>query len=125
MDAEIDDLERALDALLRTMTAEDDKPADGPVEIVVVTAASLMAAGRMSRLDLDISDLKRRPLRAACRQAVRRIGEHLFKVTGSTDAMSDILERVCDMDPPRYGHRASIVDHAWDGLGTDSDRWCC
>lgn len=125
MSAEIEELERALDALLRTMTAEDDKPADGPVRIVTVTAASLMAAGRMSRLDLDIADLKRRPVRAACRQAVRRIGEHLFQVMGDTDAMSDLLERVCDMDPPRYGHRASIVDHAWDGIGAGSDRWCC
>lgn len=125
MSAEIEELERALDALLRTMTAEDEKPVDGQIGIVMVTAASLQAAARMTRLDMDVADLKRRPLRAACRQAVRRIGEHLFQVTGCTDAMSDVLERVCDMDPPKYGHRASIVDHAWDGLGAGSDRWCC
>ena len=117
--------ERALDALLRACIAADHAEEPRSPEIVAVTAESLAVAARMTRLDLDVADLARRPVRAACRQAIRRIGEHLFVTLGGTARMSDLAERVAGMDPARYGYRAVIIDHAWDGIGTDTDRWCC
>ena len=127
MSAETEGLERALDVLLTAMLEEDRKLAEtagaSSFKAHVFTAADLQRAARLTRLEMDVTDLQRQPVRAACRQAVRRIGEHLFKILGSTDGMREVLERAADMVPEQYGHRASIVDHAWDGIGSDSDRW--
>ena len=125
---DLESLERALDALLTAIITEDWKvreAAAGPANIVAaaVTAESLERAGRMTRLDLDVADLVRNPVRAACRQAVRRIGERLFKVCGTISGMSQVAERVAAWDPPQYGMRAAIIDHAWDGVGEGTNRW--
>ncbi len=127
MSSDLDGLERALDALLATIIEEDRKAREAPIGALiaeVVTAESLERVGRMTRLDLDVADLARGPVRAACRQAVRRIGEHLFKVLGTTSAMSGLAERVAAWEPKQYGMRVSIIDHAWDGIGNGVDRWC-
>ncbi len=76
-----------------------------------------------SREDAEVSEILDDPVGAACHHAVRRLGEHLYDLTKSTDAMSDVLERVADRDPSRYSLRATIIDKTWNGIGAGQDRW--
>ena len=124
MDIEIDGVERALDALLRAMIAEDDKRTAVDFKVTVFTAADLRNVKFPTRAEMDVKAIVDEPVRAACKQAVRKLGEWLFKLLGSTDAMSDLCERVADMDPPRWGYRVDIIDKTWDGIGNERDRWC-
>ena len=119
------DVERALDALLQASIADDEMQPAGPIKATPFDWEAMERAVQMTRLDREIADLKRRPLRAAYRQAIRRIGQHVYGITGSTDGMRDVLERVAAMDPKREGYRATIMDHAWDGIGEGEDRWWC
>lgn len=124
---EIEDIERTLSVLVSAMVTEDRKPVEATAPVALraepVTAESLERAARMTRLDLDVSDLLRGPVRAACRQAVRRLGERVYLIVGKAGHMSDVLERVADMVPAQYSHRATIIDSAWNGIGSGDDRW--
>ena len=77
-------------------------------------------------LDLDemaFESLTADPIRWGLRTCMKRLGEVLFSITGSTEKMQPVLERVASRDPESYGRRASIIDKAWDGIGNDRDRW--
>lgn len=119
------EVERALDALLRASIADDEAQPRGPLTATPMDWTRLEAAARMTRLERDVADLKRRPLRAAYRQAIRRLGQHVFDTVGSVGGMRDVLERVAEMDPSRDAYRANIMDHAWDGVGEGEQRWWC
>ena len=120
---ETEAVERALDVLLRAMIDEDGKRVPNVDCTVVFLASNLQHMKLPTRTEMDVKAIVDEPVRAACKQAVRKLGEHLFKALGNTEAMSDLLERVADMDPPRYSYRAGIMDKAWDGIGNERDRW--
>ena len=124
MNVEIEAVERALDTLLRTMIDLDGKRTPADFKVEVFTAADTRTMKFPTRTERDVKALVDEPVRAACKQAVRKLGEHLFKVLGSTDAMGTLCERVADMDPPRWGYRVDIMDKTWDGIGNETDRWC-
>ncbi len=76
-----------------------------------------------SQEECELSSIVRDPQRYALRAGVRTVGRQLFRLLNSTDALGDVLERVADLDPASYGRRASLMDHAWNGIGSDTDRW--
>lgn len=128
MTTEPTEAERALDVLLRLAVdhqrARDAEAAPSPA----ITATPFVwrdPATLPTRVEREVTQLLRDPIGAACRQGIRRIGEHLFKTLDSTAGMSEAAENVAYLDPMHYGRRVSIVDHAWDGIGSDTDRWCC
>jgi len=51
--------------------------------------------------------------------AIRDLGALIVEMTGSTDAMRTIANRVCSLHPENAALRASVLDKAWDGIG----RW--
>jgi hypothetical protein len=122
----VEDIERivfALDDLLneivkRTQTrpASPNKSTATPIKIRTLDELA-------SREDAEVSEILDDPVGAACRHSIRRLGELLYDITKSTDAMSDVLERVADRDPSRYSLRATIIDKAWNGIGAGQDRW--
>lgn len=119
----LDEIEVTLDALLRAAIEDDAKRPSRPP--VVFSAADLGGGPIPTRLESDVRSLVTQPVGRACRQAIRRIGEHLFVTLGSTEPMAELVERVAAKDRKRYSHRISIIDHAWDGLGGGNDRWLC
>ena len=66
----------------------------------------------------------RDPVGRALRNGVRDIGRHIIEGTG-TRALEAVLEAVAKRDERNYGHRAGIMDHAFDGLGVGNDVWHC
>lgn len=126
MKADPTEAERALDVLLRFVI---EHPSAGkPSESATIAATPFVWRDPSSfptRAEREVTALLRDPVGAACRQGIRRIGEHLFKTLGGTAGMSTAAENAAAMDLAHYGRRASILDHAWDGIGTDADWWCC
>ncbi len=121
MTNDLKDVERALDDLLTAIVTEDSKPVEpSPVR---VGRALDPTARPLSRAESDLRALLREPVRTACKLAVRRLGERLFEILGSTNAMARCAERVAARDEADYQYRYDILDSAWDGIGAGNDRW--
>jgi len=57
------------------------------------------------------------PIGRSLREGVNMLGKALFALTGSTDVMQEVCDRVCDRDPANWGRRADIMSKRWDGIG--------
>jgi hypothetical protein len=62
-------------------------------------------------------DILEEPVRYALRNGMVLIGETLFQQTGSTAIMMKVLERLEDDFGEDGHHVASVLDHAFDGIG--------
>jgi hypothetical protein len=122
----VEDIERivfALDDLLNeTVKRTQTRPAS-PSKLTATSLKFRKVDELASREDAEVSEILDDPVGAACRHAIRRLGEHLYELARDTDAMADVLERVADRDPSRYSLRATILDKSWNGIGVGQDRW--
>ena len=122
VNTEIEDIARALDALLVAMMEDEAK--DAPVQLTALSARFANLSGPIpTRAEMELTQLLRQPVYFALRMAVRRLGERVFTVTGSTDGMREVADRIADMASKQSGRRLAMMDSAWDGVGSDSDRW--
>ena len=116
--ANIPKAERALDAIVSEMVRLDAQREREPI-----AARSLMgtpfdcARPVPTRQECIVAAILDEPIYGALRSAVRTIGEHLFEVCGGTEEMEAIMNRIADGRPHDGGRYASIMDHAWDGIG--------
>ena len=115
-------LEQALDALLTAMAEDEAKRSETTLGLVMVKPAHL-SGPVPTRSEMELAQILREPVYFACRMAVRRLGERTFTITGSTDGMRDVADRVAGQMPAQFGRRLSVLNSAWDGVGSDSDRW--
>ena len=118
--ADVAACERALDLLLRAIIRHDEERAAARVGPPVIRLFSFEGID-LTRLSFE--SLTDDPVRQALRRGVKAIGQELYRLGGGTGAMLQSLYRVCDLDPVTEGHRLSITDHAWDGIGSGPDRW--
>ena len=78
-----------------------------------------------TRAESALQALLRDPVAHALGTALSDLGRHLFSLTGSVEGMRAVCDRVADLDPERASHRISILDAAWDGIGSGDERWWC
>jgi len=115
----VDLIEKALDALLCALEQH-------PPRVTVQSAPSglvrmsdwIDSDADQSRLQAIIED----PIRAACEEQIRQLGQELFKIDGSTRLMSDVLERIA-ASPDSANHRMTKLDRAWNGIGKGGNIW--
>ncbi len=122
MNAETDRIEMALADLLAAAINDDARVTQVGSGRLAATPFRMPNRIR-TRAEIEISTLLNQPVGVACRLAVRRLGRHLFEVTESTDKMREVGERAADQDLQRYGRRVAMVDSAWAGIGSETDRW--
>ena len=118
-------IDDALDAVLVALLAHRARrAADAPPAPIRATPLRWHGDVREipTREDSEITALVADPVGAALRQAVRRLGKDLHG-HGGTATMRSAIGRVADRDPAKAGQRASIMDHAWDGIGEGTDHW--
>ena len=72
---------------------------------------------------MEAGQILQEPVYFACRLAVRRLGERLHAVAGGTNGMRDAAHRVANVHPARGAPILCMLESAWDGVGTDRDRW--
>jgi len=126
-------LEDALADLLAAVTAYDahqagalPPPRPSWPGSTLLSAADVVARLPRTPRDRLLDALASHPIRYALVQAIRRIGDELFRL-GGVALMEDVAERladrplVCDPDgsfaanPPRI---LGLLDHLWDGIGS-------
>ncbi len=118
--ARLSEVTDALDLVVAELVARrDDRPAAAKASF---DAAQLRFAG-CDRDEAALDDIVSDPVEWGMRAAVKAIGKHLHRITGSTNAMRGVAEAVCDRDPARRSRRMSAIAAAWDGIGTANDRW--
>lgn len=120
--AEIAQIERALSALLTAMQAEEARWPEPPLFHIRATPFDPSRPVK-TRAEMEVGQLLQEPVYFACRLAVRRLGERLHAVADGTDGMRRTAHRVADLHPVRGAPVLSILESAWDGVGTDDDRW--
>lgn len=121
----IADVEGALDALLSALIEQREQreaEADPAGTFEIITFSELMSTpSEVWKCRDFVAD----PIGRSLRRGIKEAGRHLYRLLGSTTAMGDVLERVAERNPRQYGRRASIIDHAWNGIGESDDRWWC
>jgi hypothetical protein len=107
---EVAAIEHALNRLLRGAIDEETyRQARGTA--LVLTRAELS-------METKTSELLRNPVGEACRMAIRKLGKRLYEL-GGLQLMTDVCDRVGDMDQAHSGQRIDIMDKRWDGIGSD------
>ena len=117
-------IENALDALLTSLLAERERKRQAPgpkPPLRAFSAAELAEMPILSDWEIRRERIIEDPLAGALELAIRELGEALF-AQGGVELMGNVLERVAGRHPKSYGHRASLVDHEWDGVG---EQWWC
>ncbi len=117
-------IEHALDMVLTKLLAERKRQREAPgpkPPLRAFSAAELAEMPLLSDREIRQARIIEDPLAGALELAIREVGEVLF-LRGGVDLMREVLERVASRHPKSYGHRASLVDHEWDGIG---GKWWC
>jgi hypothetical protein len=117
-------IENALDVLLTELLAERKRQREAPGQkppLRAFSAAELAAMPILSDREIRCKRIIEDPLAGALELAIRELGEALF-AQGGVELMGDVLDRVAGRHPKSFGHRASLVDHAWNGV---AEQWWC
>lgn len=124
MMTDVEKIENALDELLTAIIEHDVRRAK-LAQLQTPQIAETPVVGLMTKAvdEHDLGSLVQDPVRQALRYSVKRLGGHLFRLLGNTDAMRDVLERVAARDQRHYHQRANIMDKKWGGIGSGRDIW--
>jgi hypothetical protein len=85
-------------------------------ELEAICAAGLVGADP-DWLYLDV--VLENPVKRVLRVQLNDLSWRLFRGLGTTDGMCEIAEKAARPRAKGWGHRMSIVDHAWDGIGAE------
>ena len=111
---EVERIEAALADLLIEMHRQDAlaaKQKGHGGKLIVVCAADIAPTTRRQG---QIDALMDRSVRAACKNAIRLLGERLHELGLSLDEMQGVAEGAA----AGIGNRVNIIDKAWNGVGS-------
>ena len=86
----------------------------GPLRVVCAADVAPMTR-RQGQIDAVLDN----PVRAACKNAVRLLGERLHELGLDLDQMQVVAEWAATAKVRHFTKRINIIDKAWDGVG----RW--
>lgn len=116
---EAEQIEHALDALLTAAIAADRsspiRPERGMVSAGSLIKDTIERLTTWTKAQCAAEDLLSRPVAAACRTAIRTLGERLFEI-GGNHLMSEVCDRVSALDPANESRRIGIMDRRWNGI---------
>jgi hypothetical protein len=125
----IECLKEALRKNLKERFELDGREEQRAAELGVEPAFDLLSVGDLCATPHDqlvLDEIIKNPVLQALRRQMRWIGQQLFTVLGSTDAMREIAEEVAN-EPGHggWGYKITVMDKNWDGVGEGNDRWWC
>ena len=118
MGASVEDMERALNCLLSKIVALRETPSCEE-NAAFEQAFHLRSGPERHHFKIEMDMIIRSPVEGALRLAVRSIGEELFKVLKGPVQMMRLARRVCSEDESNWSNRMTIIDAAWQGIGSD------
>ncbi len=101
--AELRRVEAALDALLNEIVertlAQRAEPKMPRAAQLMATPFKAIALDEIPSCDeTEVNEILQDPIGAACRYAIKRLGQHLYTMTKSMDVMAEVLNRVAERD---------------------------
>jgi hypothetical protein len=115
LDTEVAGIKSALNALLAEMVKIDREPRKQSGLFPVMDMADIDAWAKLGANFREADAIVKSPVRTACRNAIRVLGERLYELLDDTAAMRAIAEDISS--GRQYGKRISIIDSAWSGIG--------
>lgn len=120
--AEIARIERALGALLTAMLEDEARWREPALYHIRAQPFDPLKPVK-TRAEMEVGQILQEPIYFACRLAVRRLGERLHSIADGMVGMRHAAHRVASGHPVRETPILCMLESAWDGVGTDSDRW--
>ncbi len=120
VDATVDDMERALNTLVSEIVKFNDTLS--PASAKALDHALYARSGpALTRFKVAMDLIAGSPIDGALRLSVRQIGEGLFRTLHSPQKMMRVARRVCSQDEAHWSRRMTVIDAAWEGIGSDAD----
>jgi hypothetical protein len=123
LDASIDEIECALNMLVGEIVTLTKTLTPG--SFAGLTQSPYARSGPpLTRIKIAMDLIASSPIDGALRFSVTQIGEHLFQILQSPDKMMRIARRVCSEDEANWSRRMTVIDAAWEGIGSkDTGYW--
>ncbi len=123
LDASVDEIECALNMLVgEIVTLRKTLAPDASVGLKQAPYAR--SGPPLTRIKTAMDLIASSPIDGALRFSVAQIGEHLFQILQSPDKMMQIARRVCSEDEANWSRRMTVIDAAWEGIGSkDTGYW--
>jgi hypothetical protein len=114
--AELERIKAALEALLNQMVeidcAQREPAKPGELRFTIIDRGAPIPARR----EIQNRELLERPVRTACKNAITLLGKRVHELLGDYGAVVAFAEEVA-AGGPQSGHRQSILNWAWHGIG--------
>jgi hypothetical protein len=120
VDATVEDIERALGALISEIIKLKGKLTAESVE-AINQALYARSGPAVTRFKVAIDLITSSPIDGALRLSVRQIGEGLFRNLQSPQKMMRVARRVCSQDEANWSTRMTVIDAAWEGIGSEAN----
>ena len=119
VDATVDDMERALDTIIgEIIRLRDMSVGDTKADFRQTPHARSGPSQTSFKLALDL--IASSPIDGSLRLAAREIGQGLFAVLQNPQMMMRLARRVCSQDEVNWSKRMTIIDAAWEGIGSET-----
>jgi hypothetical protein len=119
VDATIEEIEGALDALLDEITKLRGTISDETAE-ARRQALHARSGPAVTRFKAGVDLIAGSPIEGALRLSVRHIGERLFRNLQNPHKMMLLARRICSRDEANWSRRMTIIDAAWEGIGSEA-----
>lgn len=120
VDATVEDMEHALDKLVgEIINLKEHQSSHSAKTTENVLHCRKGPAFTSFKTAMDLIALS--PINGALRFSVHQIGQMLFDSLQDQNKMLRVARRVCSLDEANWSNRMTIIDAAWQGIGSDAN----
>jgi hypothetical protein len=119
LDATVEDMEHALDRLVGEIITRKEQLLPHSTEALNHALYGRSGPAR-THFKTAIDLIAESPIDGALRLSVHHIGRMLFESLQSQHKLVRVARRVCSLDEPNWSRRMTIIDAAWQGIGSDA-----
>lgn len=120
MEATVDDMERALDALVGEIVKRKETLLPESAE-ALNQALYTRSGPAFTPFKVAVDLIAVSPVDGALRLAVREIGKELFRALQDPRKLMRVARNVCSHDEANWSRRMTVIDAAWEGIGSDAN----
>ena len=120
LDATLKDMEHALDRLVCEILNRREQLLPHSVEAVNHAQYGRPGPAR-THFKTAVDLIAEAPIEGALRLSVHHIGQMLFEHLQSQHKLLRVARRVCSLDETNWSRRMTIIDAAWQGIGSDAN----
>jgi hypothetical protein len=120
LDATLEDMEQALDRLVGEILDRREQLLPHSAEAVNHALYGRPGPAR-THFKTAVDLIAESPIEGALRLSVHHIGQMLFENLQSQHKLLRVARRVCSLDETNWSKRMTVIDAAWQGIGSDAN----